>query len=535
MEKQSLEERVEFLEQRVRYLEEKLLSDNEPVVVKTPPVTNTVSNVHHIQKEPVEWDVLIFQKILPRLFIFVLIIGVLWGFKAASDYGILTESVKVILGFIVAAVLLYLGHVQVNRERNVLGQVLIGGSIPVFMLTTFAMHQLYEMTGPEVTFILNLLWIALGLYLTLKYKSQGIGIVSAVGGLLIPFLIEGIEPNIVLFVSYETILYTLFTWLALQHRYIALYHVSAILLNIVLFFYFIITDIPDGYEWIVITPILIQQMTLLIGFLKTNYLGKVQAYTLFSSMILSAAWVTGVLSDNQSALTFGLISIIYGTCYYLYQKDQIRAPIFIANALMSILFFTQILYDEAMFEVIIGSSLLYMFVAKKYKSLFHSLLSAFTYLYSFTFIVNQYMEAWITWEMLHWIVFLAVTAVAINNLSKSSLPIMAKIYHVAIPYFALVTLIFSSRIATIIAGDAGDNTERMIVSIIWIGIAILFMYGSRALSIIQGKYVGVGILFITLAKIILIDIHFVSVVVRAFLFILLGVVGLIVSRAYYKK
>src|SRR5699024_8076857 len=37
--------------------------------------------------EQIQWDVFIFQKLLPRVFIFILILGVVWGLKASYDYG----------------------------------------------------------------------------------------------------------------------------------------------------------------------------------------------------------------------------------------------------------------------------------------------------------------------------------------------------------------------------------------------------------------------------------------------------------------
>src|SRR5690606_33607357 len=141
---------------------------------------------------------------------------ILWGFKAASEYGIITDTVKVIGGFVVAGVFIVIGIMQFKQKRNVLGQVLIGGAIPILMLTTFAMHQLYDMTGSSLSFVLNVLWIGAGLYFTYRYRSQAIGLVSSVGGVFVPFLIESTSPNIPVFVFYETILYVSFLSIALM-------------------------------------------------------------------------------------------------------------------------------------------------------------------------------------------------------------------------------------------------------------------------------------------------------------------------------
>ncbi|UZW65596.1 DUF2339 domain-containing protein [Priestia flexa] len=39
---------------------------------------------------------------------------------------------------------------QIVKKRSVLGQVLLGGSVPILMLTTFAAHSLYGMIGTFV-------------------------------------------------------------------------------------------------------------------------------------------------------------------------------------------------------------------------------------------------------------------------------------------------------------------------------------------------------------------------------------------------
>jgi uncharacterized membrane protein len=137
--------------------------------------------------------------------------------------------------------------------------------------------------------------------------------------------------------------------------------------------------------------------------------------------------------------------------------------------------------------------------------------------------------------MLHWIVFIAATAYEIYVLKAISKQKKYIVFNIGVPYLGVLLLYFLHMIAIIISGELGSNLERVFTSSLWVIVAILFMLGSRRLLLEQGKYVGVGILFFTLAKIILFDISFVSVAIKALLFIVLGIVGLIVSRAYYKK
>ncbi|MFK4998453.1 hypothetical protein ACI2OX_17380 [Bacillus sp. N9] len=402
------------------------------------------------------------------------------------------------------------------------------------MLTTFAMHQLYGMTGPTLSFLLNIIWVGLGVYFTYKYRSQSIGIVSAIGGVFVPFLIESTTPNVPVFVMYETLLYVIFIWVALTYRYTALYFVSAIFLHLSLLMFFNFASVANEYKWIAVSPILFQQFALLIGFVRTDFHLKRQAYTLFTSVLLTSLWLGTVLRTLESSVVFILLGFLYVAANYFYQSDRMRAPIFIANTLLSLLLLALINSSHLTFEALMGTSLIYLFLVKKYKSTFHSLLAGFQYFIAFMFIISLPIDSWISWQMMHWLVFLAAT-----GFSLYYLPAIKKdnkrILHIGIPYFALLLLTFTAKLSVLITGDKGMNhTEPIVLSVLWMVVAIGFMLVGKSRSIIQGKYVGVGILFITLGKIILIDIYFISIAVRATLFILLGVVGLIVSRAYYK-
>lgn len=538
---QRLVERIRKLESRVDYLE-KRLAIHQPMATanETGPKLESTEKESNIpedtnKKEPVEWDTLIFQKILPRLFIIVFLIGILWGFKAASDYGILTDTVKVFGGFLVGLSLIVIGMMQVKKERGRLGKMLIGGAIPIFMLTTFSMHQLYDMTGPTIAFTLNVIWIAMGGFFTYHYRSQGIGIISSIGGVFVPFLIESVSPNIPVFILYETILYILFIWLSLKYRFQLLYYISAIFLHIALFIFSMAVPIEGNMRWFVVIPIIAQQFALLTGFITTKTMLNRQAYTLFASVIFIAIWLNAILIDHEAAIIFGLIALLYSTLFVLQKEDSVRSPIFIANGFIALLFFVQILFDELLLEALIGTSILYMFVAHKYKSLFHALLSTFLYLISFTIVFHLQVPAWISWELLHWVVFLAGTGYAIYYLVKIDNADRTLILNIASVYYAIMLLVFTSALAPLIAGDGSSDVERMILSSLWIVVAILFMVMSKLLSLSQGKYVGVGILFLTLGKVIIVDIYFTSVIVRAFLFLLLGLVGLFVSRVFYKN
>ena len=128
------------------------------------------------RKEPVDWENLIGRVWLPRIFIFILLLGVIWGFKVAVDAGILNETNRVITGFLAAILFLYIGDKQIKRGHHALGKVLVSGSVAILLLSTFTMHLLYGMIPAGFAFILNVLWVAMGIYLAYRHKSEAMGI-----------------------------------------------------------------------------------------------------------------------------------------------------------------------------------------------------------------------------------------------------------------------------------------------------------------------------------------------------------------------
>ncbi|MEK1830088.1 hypothetical protein AAAC51_16265 [Priestia megaterium] len=129
MEKERIEElerKISSLEEDVAKLKSLVYKTNSPrPAVHAPPKqrqettkrpAQTAAKSSQAIEEPVDWEKVLFQTWLPRIFIFVFIIGVLWGFKAASDYGLMNEKAKVVLGFVVSIGFAVTGHFQIKRE-----------------------------------------------------------------------------------------------------------------------------------------------------------------------------------------------------------------------------------------------------------------------------------------------------------------------------------------------------------------------------------------------------------------------------------
>lgn len=80
-----------------------------------------------------------------------------------------------------------------------------------------------------------------------------------------------------------------------------------------------------------------------------------------------------------------------------------------------------------------------------------------------------------------------------------------------------------------------DINNYMAVSFAWAIYALVTMAIGAKFNDKIIRMSGLILLFLTLAKLIFVDLAFVSLFIRAFLFIVLGLIGIFISKIYYKK
>ncbi|MBX9986871.1 MULTISPECIES: DUF2339 domain-containing protein [Priestia] len=547
-------ERIEELERKISSLEEDVArlkslvyktNSPRPKAVHAPPKqrqetakrpAQTTAKSSQVIEEPVDWEKVLFQIWLPRIFIFVFIIGVLWGFKAASDYGLMNEKVKVVLGFVVSIGFAVTGHFQIKKGRLVLGQVLVGGAIPILMLTTFAMHSLYHLAGPTLAFILNTSWIILGIIATVFYRSQALGVISAVGGVLVPFLIESNSPNALVFIGYETLLYIAFLYVAIKQKYSILYVLSAVLLNLTLLIYYSFVG-DNGVKELLGMAILIQHLCLISSFFLSQSVLQVYAFTLLSSLAVTYGWLLAVFDDGTTTMVLLALVIIYALGVYTVRSSKEKFEFFITYLIVAVAFFIHQLVDlrEGVILYVIQGLAVY-YIAMTYKNLLHQLFSYTIYILSATYILVTPIEQVLSLPTLNWVVVLASILVFVwISIQKTEKDEHDTFKIGGSIVFSILSLIFATEVTAAGANDLSANTQTLIMTAVWLCLVIAaFVIGSLR-TFKTATYIGVGLLFLTLFKLVLYDLPFIPMAIRALLFIVLGAIGLIISRLFYKK
>lgn len=142
---------------------------------------------------------------LNRIGIGLLLSGVAFLFKYSVDQGWLTPLVRVEFGLLLGGLLLFTG-LRVQGPRRPFSQVLLGGSIATWYITSFAAFQLYALVSYGVAFGLMTLVTLLAFGLSVRQQQAVLSVIGVAGGLGTPFLLDTGQGSLVGLVVYTCLI-----------------------------------------------------------------------------------------------------------------------------------------------------------------------------------------------------------------------------------------------------------------------------------------------------------------------------------------
>lgn len=248
---------------------------------------------------------------LPRVFMVILLLGVLWGLKVSFDMGWITEGVRVALGYIGSILLGYLGYRSIRSARRGFGLTLWGGTIVLGILTTFAANQLYGYLPLVPAFLIGIAYIATGIYASVRTKSETLTVFSAIAGFLLPFLLEGEGASGLMFCAYVLILFLSLFYVSIRSRHRVTFYALFLLFNVTLFLYLVLDGIRGGHENLIAATALIQHLALLFFYLK----GSIPRF-IFTEVLLYVNFVFGIMwiqlfDEPTLQAAYGVLAVLY--------------------------------------------------------------------------------------------------------------------------------------------------------------------------------------------------------------------------------
>src|SRR3989344_1949722 len=118
------------------------------------------------------------------------IVGMGFFLQYAIENNLINESARVILGFIVGAVLMGVGEFA-RQKYPQYGPVLSGTGLGVWYLSLYAAFNLYHFVTQPVAFVGMIFVTACGIALALRYNSLPLAVFAQLGGFLTPFMLSG--------------------------------------------------------------------------------------------------------------------------------------------------------------------------------------------------------------------------------------------------------------------------------------------------------------------------------------------------------
>lgn len=157
---------------------------------------------------------------LPKLFMVILVMGVLWGLKLVSDYGYLPNEVKIILAYVLSLALAATAFVMERKQigSSAITISLYGGAFIVGILTTAASAILYEIIGLTPALVIAVVYIGYGIVISYLKKNEVLTIFVAFTSLLLPYLLEYMDFSPVIILIYVVVLFMMLQFVIHQHK-----------------------------------------------------------------------------------------------------------------------------------------------------------------------------------------------------------------------------------------------------------------------------------------------------------------------------
>ncbi|UOY91533.1 DUF2339 domain-containing protein [Ectobacillus sp. JY-23] len=480
------------------------------------------------------WEKEIGQIWMPRIFAFIMLLGVAWGFKAGVNAGILTPPLRLLLGCLTAIGLYVIGEKQIKQSRIALGLVLLGATVTTFVLTTFAAHYLYGYLPAAFAFLLNIGWIALGIWLSHKHRSEWLAIFVGVGGYIVPFLINSTQPNTYVFVGYELLLYVSLLAFATKHAYRWLYYMAFGMLHITLTVYSLVAlqqlNLPA-------LAVVIQHLCLLYILMtkRDSYLQD-QIKVLLSSIVITVLWVAS--TDNNLLLKglLTMLTLLYAGAYvWERQKGKIELlhTVFFCLSFYSLTLLVIDTVDNTYYPLawlVQGTFGLYM--SWKVKSHIKFIASGIVYALGAISTVLTSYTAVLSVQTLAWFVYLGTFAFLVMKLKATTKRDLSRLSTLVL---LISTFIFITLFGSTLMQDQDFSIRQLVISSFWMIYALALVFYGNTKTEKMATYIGLIVIGITIIKLFFVDLFSVSLAIRSVLFIIVGTIGIFVSRVFYTK
>ncbi|KAA0566868.1 DUF2339 domain-containing protein [Bacillus sp. CH30_1T] len=536
-----LERKVSTLEKELYLVKRQLIQakseSDAPVIQKAEVYAepenqfSAEENEPFIEKEPFDFSV---ERWLPKVFLFVLLIGSIWGFMAASQNGWVTPGLRVLTGAVISIVMYFLGE-RYSRDQRKLSITLLSGSIVLAIITLFSANILYGYIGGLITNLLLIVIISVGLWTSHKHGSEVVLCLIGAGAYLFPFIFAGDERNEWLFYGYELVMFFVLMTFSTVKRYRIAWNIHYYLLYFSLFFFAAFG--VGAMTLTVLIPFAIQHAYILLLIV----LGRDERVSaeMIPALVSGSFILLGLLNDIYAAIplfyyvTFALVYI--GVSFIEPKEKKQTKDVLLVLGFLHVLLFLFELFEYDWRFVLVGiQATALLWLAGRRESYLGLIASILLMMCSFLGVLVGASADFFTIELPIFVIAFGYVYLFSHYNQKESSFLNVSTTSIQVVLTGLV-MFFVLRLTDfiVIGWDYTPRTTAFTVAIAALSIAYLIFGESRRDTFY--RWVGISFLALALVKFFLADLVFLDFTIRAMILIPIGVIGLVLSRILYKK
>ncbi|MFI8576162.1 DUF2339 domain-containing protein [Rossellomorea aquimaris] len=484
-----------------------------------------------IEKEPFDFSV---ERWLPKVFLFVLLIGSIWGFMAASQNGWVTPGLRVLTGAVISIVMYFLGE-RYSRDQRKLSITLLSGSIVLAIITLFSANILYGYIGGLITNLLLMVIISLGLWTSHKHRSEVILCLIGAGAYLFPFIFAGDERNEWLFYGYELVMFFVLMTFSTVKRYRIAWNIHYYLLYFSLFFFAVFG--VGALTLTVLIPFAIQHAYVLLLIV----LGRDERVSaeMIPALVSGSFILLGLLNDIYAVIplfyyvTFAAVYI--GVSFIEPKEKKQTKDVLLVLGFLHVLLFLFELFEYDWRFVLVGiQATALLWLAGRRESYLGLAASILLMMCSILAMLVGASDDFFTIELpIFVIAFGYVYLFSHYNTNEASFLNVSKTAIKVVLTGLVMFFVLRLTDFIVIGWDYTPRTTAFTVAIAALSIAYLIFGESRKDAFY--RWVGISFLALALVKFFLADLVFLDFTIRAMILIPIGVIGLVLSRILYKK
>ena len=283
----------------------------------------------------------LFTRSLPRIFMVILVLGVLWGLKLVSDYGFLSDSIKIIAGFALSIGLAVFAFMMEKKQKGsrVVALSLYGGAFIVGILTTAAGAILYDVLSLTVALLFAVVYIVYGVLISYVKGNEALTVLVIFTSLLLPYLLEYMDFNAVIIGIFIVLLFAGVQVVILKHVQRKALYIGTVFSILALAI--VSVSHREHVVFFAIATVLVYSIFLVSYLRIISSKSKFNASLLFSLTIVILTLLNLMLWQNDGmllVLLITLVGILGGALYIVFmRKDRLLIDMFATLAALTLL------------------------------------------------------------------------------------------------------------------------------------------------------------------------------------------------------